>query len=109
MPRISIHGNSGWAIRRLNPQEDATPRLADLRVRFLDETVARLAQLTRSVGADPVSNGVLSTGEACAADLLLGRIDLLDGDDRRPLDVLERLGPEWRTAVGDLHGSGWRQ
>ena len=109
MPHISIHGNSGWAVTRLNTQEDATPRLANLRVRFLDETVARLVQPTRSVGAHPVSNGVLSIDVACAADLLLGRLDLLDGDDRRPIDVLERLGPEWRTAVGDLHGSGWRQ
>jgi hypothetical protein len=34
---------------------------------------------------------------------------LLDGDDQHPLDVLERLGPEWEKAVRDLHRSGWRQ
>ena len=96
------------AIRRLNTQESATPALPTC-ASVLDETVARLVQLTRSVGADPVSNGLPSVDVACTADLLLGRLDLLDGDDRRPLDVLERLGPEWETAIGDLHGSGRRQ
>jgi hypothetical protein len=49
----------------------------------------RLVELARSVDADPASIGVLSTGEACAAALLLGRLDLLDGADRHPLDVLD--------------------
>jgi hypothetical protein len=70
---------------------------------------ARLVELARSVDADPASIGVLSTGEACAVAMLLGRLDLLDGDDRHPLDVLDRLGPEWEKAVRDLHASGWRQ
>ena len=70
---------------------------------------ARLVELARSVDADPASIGVLSTAEACAVALLLGRLDLLDGDDQHPLDVLERLGPEWEKAVRDLHRSGWRQ
>jgi hypothetical protein len=69
---------------------------------------ARLVGLARSVDADPAHIGVLSTGEACAVALLLGRLDLLDGDARHPLDVLERLGPEWEKAVRDLHVSGWR-
>ena len=69
---------------------------------------ARLVELARSVDADPANIGVLSTGEVCAVALLLGRLDLL-GDDRHPLDVLERLGPEWEKAVRDLHASGWRQ
>jgi hypothetical protein len=69
----------------------------------------RLVELARSVEADPANIGVLSRGEACAVALLLGRLDLLDGDNRHPLDVLERLGPEWEKAVRDLHGSGWRQ
>jgi hypothetical protein len=69
---------------------------------------ARLAELARSVDADPANIGVLSTGEACAVALLLGRLDLLDGDAKRPLDVLERLGPEWEKAVRDLHAIGWR-
>ena len=70
---------------------------------------ARLVELARRVDADPTSIGVLSTGEACAVALLLGRLDLLDGDGRHPLDVLDRLGPEWEKAVRDLHASGWRR
>ncbi len=68
---------------------------------------ARLVDLVRGVEADPASLGVLSTGEACAVALLLDRLDLLDGDSH-PLDVLDRLGPEWENAVRDLHRSGWR-
>jgi hypothetical protein len=57
---------------------------------------ARLVELARSVDADPASIGVLSTGEACAVAQLLDRLDLLILNDyERPLDVLERLGPEW--------------
>jgi hypothetical protein len=70
---------------------------------------ARLVELARSVDANPASIGVLSTGEACAVALLLGCLDLLDSGDRHPLDVLDRLGPEWEKAVRDLHASGWRQ
>ena len=70
---------------------------------------ARLVELARSVDADPARIGVLSTGEACAVALLLGRLDLLDSDERHPLDVLDRLGPEWEKAVRDPHASGWRQ
>jgi hypothetical protein len=69
---------------------------------------ARLVELARSADADPASIGVLSTGEACAIALLLGRLDLLNGY-KHPLDALERLGPEWEKAVRDLHASGWRQ
>jgi hypothetical protein len=68
----------------------------------------RLVELVGSIEADPASIGVPSTGEACAVALLLGRLDLLD-DDNPPLDVLDRLGPEWEKAVRDLHASGWRQ
>ena len=28
---------------------------------------------------------------------------------KHPLDALERLDPEWETAVRDLHRTGWRQ
>ena len=59
--------------------------------------------------ARPASIGVLSTGEACAVALLLNRLDLLDGDERHPLDALDRLGPEWEKTVRDLHGNGWRR
>jgi hypothetical protein len=69
---------------------------------------ARLVELARGVDADPASIGVLSTGEACAVALLLGRLDLRDGGNH-PLDVLGRLGPEWEKAVRDLHASGWRR
>jgi hypothetical protein len=69
---------------------------------------ARLVELARSVDADPANIGVLSTGEACAVALLLGRLDLLN-DYKHPLDALERLGPEWEKAVRDLHISGWRR
>jgi hypothetical protein len=51
---------------------------------------------------------VLSTGEACAVALLLGRLDLLN-DYNRPLDALERIGHEWEKTERDLHSSGWRQ
>ena len=68
----------------------------------------RLVELARSIEADPASIGVLSTGEACAIALLLGRLDLLDGGNP-PLDVLVPLGPEWEKAVRDLHASGRRQ
>lgn len=67
---------------------------------------ARLIELARAVEADPAGIGVLSTGEACAVALLLGRLDPLDSADKHPLDVLERLGPEWEKAVRDLHASG---
>ena len=70
---------------------------------------ARLVELARSVDADPTRIGVLSTGEACAVALLLGRLDLLGKDERHPLDVLDRLGPKWEKAVRDLHASGWRR
>ena len=69
---------------------------------------ARLVELARSVDADPPSIGVLSTGEACAVALLLGRLDLLN-DYKHPLDAVDRLGPEWEKVVRDLHASGWRQ
>ena len=68
----------------------------------------RGVDLVRSVDADPASVGVLSTGEACAVAPLLGRLDLLI-DYKHPLDVLERLGPEWEKVVRDLHRSGWRK
>ena len=45
------------------------------------------------IEAHPASIGVLSTGEACAVALLLGRLDLLN-DCKCPLDALERIGPE---------------
>jgi hypothetical protein len=73
---------------------------------------ARLVELARTCECDPASIGVLSTGEACAVALLLGRLDLLDDYKRQvwhPLDALERLGPELEKAVRDLHRSGWRQ
>jgi len=69
---------------------------------------ARLVELARVVDAEPASIGVLSTGEACAVALLLGRLDLRDGGNH-PLDVLDRLGAEWEKAVRDLHASGWRR
>jgi hypothetical protein len=69
---------------------------------------SRLVDLARSGDADPASIGALSTGEACAVALLLGRLDLLD-DYKHPLDALDRLGPEWEKAVRDLHRTGWRQ
>lgn len=69
---------------------------------------ARLVDLARTAEADPTRIGVLSTGEACAVALLLGRLDLLD-EYKHPLDALERLGPNWEKAVRDLHRSGWRQ
>jgi hypothetical protein len=69
---------------------------------------ARLVDLAPTAEADPTSIGPLSTGEACAVALLLGRLDLLN-DYKHPLDALERLGPEWEKAVRHLHRSGWRQ
>jgi hypothetical protein len=69
---------------------------------------ARLVDLARSTEADPASISVLSTGEACAVALLLGRLDLLN-HYQHPLDALERLGPEWERAVRGLHQSGWRK
>jgi hypothetical protein len=69
---------------------------------------ARLVDLARGVDADPASIGVLSTGEACAVASLFGRLDLRDGGNH-PLDVLDRLCPEWEKAVRDLHASGWRR
>jgi hypothetical protein len=69
---------------------------------------ARLVELARGVDADPASIGVLSTGEACAVALLLGRLDPRDGGNY-PLDVLDRLGPEWDKEVRDLHAGGWRR
>jgi hypothetical protein len=68
---------------------------------------ARLLDLARTGAADPASIGVMSTGEACAVALLLGRLDLLD-DSKHPLDALDRLGPEWEKAVRDLHRTGWQ-
>ena len=41
------------------------------------ELRALVASLARQVAADPDTIGVLSTGEACAAALVLGRLDLL--------------------------------
>jgi hypothetical protein len=69
---------------------------------------ARIVDLARTVEADPTTIGPLSTGEACAVALLLGRLDLL-ADRKHPLDALERLGPEWEKTVRDLHRTGWRQ
>jgi hypothetical protein len=69
---------------------------------------AKLVDLARTVEADPASIGVMSTGEACAVALLLGRLDLLD-DYPHSLDALDRIGPEWEKVVRDLHRSGWRQ
>jgi hypothetical protein len=68
----------------------------------------RIANLARQVDADPMRIGVLSTGEACAVALLLGRLDLLGADYKHPLDALERLGPDWEKAVRDLHRHGWK-
>ena len=49
---------------------------------------ARLVELARNVDADPASIGVLSTGEACAVALLLGRLDRLNDSYKYPLDAL---------------------
>jgi hypothetical protein len=68
----------------------------------------RIADLARQVDADPSSIGALSTGEACAAALLLGRLDLLEAPYTHPLDALERIGPDWEKAVRDLHSKDWR-
>lgn len=67
----------------------------------------RIANLARQVDAEPKSIGVLSTGEACAVALLLGRTDFLSARGWHPLDALERLGPDWERAVRDLHRDGW--
>jgi hypothetical protein len=64
--------------------------------------------LPAASNADPANIGVLSTDEACAAALLLDRLDLL-GRYKHPLDALDRLGPEREKAVRDLHSSGWRR
>jgi hypothetical protein len=70
---------------------------------------ARLVELASNVDADSASIGVLSTGEACAVALLLGRLDRLDDSYKYPLDALKRLEPGWEKAVRDLHRTGWRQ
>jgi len=44
---------------------------------------ARPVDLASGVEADPASLAFLSTGEACAVALLLGRLDLLDVDKHR--------------------------
>lgn len=59
----------------------------------------RIARLARRMDVDHASIGVPSTGEACAAALLLGRLDLLDSAYRHPLDALDRIGPDWEQAV----------
>jgi hypothetical protein len=88
-----------------NIGEQGTP-MTEARI----EVITRLIELACGVAADPASIGVLSTGEACAVALLLGRLDLLDDYYKHPLDALERLGPEWEKAVRDLHRSAeWRQ
>ena len=43
-----------------------------------------------------------------APDALTYKTCSMDADNH-PLDVLDRLGPEWEKAVRDLHASGWRQ
>ena len=71
------------------------------------ELRALVASLARQVAADPDTIGVMSTGEACAAALLLGRLDLLAAPYNHPLDALERLGPAWEAAVRDVYRTGW--
>ena len=67
---------------------------------------ARLVGLTRSVDADPASIGVLSTGEACAVALLLGRLDLLNGKDQSPARCSR---PAWpRVGKGGARSSHQR-
>jgi hypothetical protein len=75
-----------------------------------NKTVDRLRDLARLVDTNPAEIGVLSTGEASAVALLLGRLDLLkpDADLQHPLDALERIGPEWEKAIRQLHHAGWR-
>ena len=70
---------------------------------------AQLVELARNVDADPASIGALSTAEACAVALLLGRLDRLDDSYKCRLDALQGLEPEGEKAVRDLHHTGWRQ
>ena len=71
------------------------------------ELRALVASLARQVAADPDTIGVLSTGEACAAALVLGRLDLLAAPYNHPLAAIERLGPAWEAAVRAVHANGW--
>ena len=60
---------------------------------------ARLVDLARTTNADPASIGVLSTGEACAVALLLGRLDLLD-DHKHPLDAqVVQAATKWKRVA----------
>ncbi|MFE0758770.1 hypothetical protein ACFW16_32735 [Inquilinus sp. NPDC058860] len=66
-----------------------------------------IAEIARRVQKNPETIGVLSTGEACAAALLLNRLDLLSDAYKHPLDALDRLGSTWEAAVRELHQNGW--
>ena len=59
---------------------------------------ARLVELARSVHADPTRIGVLSTGEACAVALLLGRLDLLGKDEYIRSTFSTDLAPSGKSA-----------
>jgi hypothetical protein len=69
-------------------------------------TKDNIIRMTKSVRQHPESIGVLSTGEACAVSLLLGRMDLAKVGYNHPLDAFVRLGPEWQRLVLEIHQEG---
>ncbi|KAF3999193.1 hypothetical protein [Glaciimonas immobilis] len=68
----------------------------------------RVALLAQAVAIDPDNIGTMSTGEAVAAALLNGRLDLLSSRFHHPLDALERLDEGWIAALLEAHRCGWR-
>ncbi|MRI55316.1 hypothetical protein D8770_15285 [Methylobacterium sp. DB1607] len=69
----------------------------------LVETVGRIARTMRDQGG----SGPLSAGEAIAGALLNDRMDWLPSSYSHPIDAIERLGPEWWSAVVVAHQKGW--
>lgn len=68
----------------------------------------RVIHLAQAVAIDPDNIGTMSTGEAVAAALLNGDLELLPSRLHHPLDAIERLGDEWLAAVLEAHRIGWR-
>lgn len=68
----------------------------------------RVKRLAQEVAIDPDNIGTMSAGEAVAAALLNGRLDLLSSRFQHPLDAIERLDGDWLAAVREVHHSGWK-
>lgn len=70
--------------------------------------MSQVKQIILRAHRNPSHVNVMSTSELCVVALWFGKMELAPSRHDKPLDALERLGPEWEQSIRALWRSGWR-